>query len=173
MGRIKPRKDCRYKTGTCQYCNEQILWSTKNAKNTPSSKWEQQRKRDIDKFKKEIINSDLLANLKNRKLREKIHKTSLSRGSSGGEFDNKESFLNLIKLRTQKANLLGFNNYAEYSLDEQTAKTVEAVNERLASLTPPSVRNANKEAIELQKIINTEDNNYNLESSDWDFYSEK
>ena len=39
------------------------------------------------------------------------------------------------------------------SLDEQTAKTVEAVNSRLSSLTPPSVRNANKEAIELQKII--------------------
>ena len=39
--------------------------STKKAKNTPSSKWEQQRKRDIEKFKKEIINSDLLANLKN------------------------------------------------------------------------------------------------------------
>tara|TARA_A100001011_G_scaffold146873_1_gene154959 strand:- start:16666 stop:18828 length:2163 start_codon:yes stop_codon:yes gene_type:complete len=129
-----------------------------------------------DKFVITLQNTSgqpILANLKNRKLREKIHKTSLSRGSSGGEFDNKESFLNLIKLRTQKANLLGFNNYAEYSLDEQTAKTVEAVNERLASLTPPSVRNANKEAIELQKIINSEDNNFKLESWDWDFYSEK
>ena len=39
--------------------------STEKAKNTPSSKWEQQRKRDIEKFKKEIINSDLVANLKN------------------------------------------------------------------------------------------------------------
>ena len=129
-----------------------------------------------DKFVITLQNTSgqpILANLKNRKLREKIHKTSLSRGSSGGEFDNRESFLNLIKLRTQKANLLGFNNYAEYSLDEQTAKTVEAVNERLASLTPPSVRNANKEAIELQKIINSEDNNFKLESWDWDFYSEK
>lgn len=129
-----------------------------------------------DKFVITLQNTSgqpILANLKNRKLREKIHKTSLSRGSSGGEFDNKENFLNLIKLRTQKANLLGFNNYAEYSLDEQTAKTVEAVNERLASLTPPSVRNANKEAIELQKIINSEDNNFKLESWDWDFYSEK
>ncbi len=129
-----------------------------------------------DKFVITLQNTSgqpILANLKNRKLREKIHKTSLSRGSSGGKFDNKENFLNLIKLRTQKANLLGFNNYAEYSLDEQTAKTVEAVNERLASLTPPSVRNANKEAIELQKIINSEDNNFKLESWDWDFYSEK
>ena len=39
--------------------------SIEKAKNTPSSKWEQQRKKDIEKFKKEIINSDLLANLKN------------------------------------------------------------------------------------------------------------
>ncbi|MDC3098734.1 hypothetical protein OA493_03235, partial [Gammaproteobacteria bacterium] len=39
--------------------------TTEKAKNTPSSKWEQQRKRDIEKFKKEIVNSDLLANLKN------------------------------------------------------------------------------------------------------------
>ena len=39
--------------------------STEKAKNTPSSKWEQQRKKDIEKFKKEIINSDLFVNLKN------------------------------------------------------------------------------------------------------------
>lgn len=129
-----------------------------------------------DKFVITLQNTSgqpILASLKNRKLREKIHLTSLSRGSSGGEFDNRKIFLKLIKLRTEKANLLGFDNYAEYSLDEQTAKTVEAVNSRLSSLTPPSVRNANKEAIELQKIINSEGDDFKLESWDWDFYSEK
>ena len=115
----------------------------------------------------------ILSNLTNRALRERIHKTSLSRGSKGGEFDNRKTFLELINLRTQKANMLDFKNYAEYSLDQQTAKTVEAVNKRLESLTPPSVRNANKEAIELNKIINSEGNNFTLESWDWDFYSEK
>ena len=114
-----------------------------------------------------------LASLKNRELRERIHKKSLSRGSSGGEFDNREIVTRVARLRAERAKLLGFPNHAAYSLDSQTAKTTEAVNKRLATLAPAAVANANKEAADLQKMIDAEGGNFKFASWDWDFYTEK
>ena len=76
-----------------------------------------------------------MASLKNRSLREKIHKTSLSRGSNGGDFDNRENLSKVIKLRADRAQLMGYKNHAAYSLESQTAQTPEAVNERLSSFS--------------------------------------
>ena len=114
-----------------------------------------------------------MASLTNRALRERIHKTSLSRGSRGGDFDNREILANVIKLRAERAQLMGYNNHAAYSLENQTAQTPKAVNERLSSLAPKAVANANKEATDLQKMIDAEDGSFKLASWDWDFYTEK
>ena len=114
-----------------------------------------------------------MASLTNRALREKIHKTSLSRGSSGGDFDNRENLSKVIKLRADRAQLMGYKNHAAYRLESQTAKTPEAVNERLSSLAPKAVSNAKKEAADLQKMINAEGGGFELASWDWDFYTEK
>jgi len=114
-----------------------------------------------------------MASLTNRALRERIHKTSLSRGSRGGDFDNRDILANVIKLRAEKAQLMGYNNHAAYSLENQTAQTPKAVNERLSSLAPKAVANANKEATDLQKMIDAEDGSFKLASWDWDFYTEK
>ena len=114
-----------------------------------------------------------MASLTNRALRERIHKTSLSRGSRGGDFDNRDVLANVIKLRAEKAQLMGYDNHAAYSLENQTAQTPKAVNERLSSLAPKAVANANKEATDLQKMIDAEDGSFKLASWDWDFYTEK
>ena len=114
-----------------------------------------------------------MASLTNRALREKIHKTSLSRGSRGGDFDNRENLSKVIKLRADRAQLMGYKNHAAYRLESQTAKTPEAVNERLSSLAPKAVSNAKKEAADLQKMINAEGGGFELASWDWDFYTEK
>jgi len=114
-----------------------------------------------------------MASLTNRALRERIHKTSLSRGSRGGDFDNREILANVIKLRAERAQLMGYNNHAAYSLENQTAQTPKAVNERLSSLAPKAVANAIKEATDLQKMIDAEDGSFKLASWDWDFYTEK
>jgi peptidyl-dipeptidase Dcp len=114
-----------------------------------------------------------LAALQNRKLRERIHKASLSRGSNGGDYDNREILARVAKIRAQRAQLLGYANHAAYQLDSQTAKTVAAVNELLASVTPPAVANANNEAADLQAIIDAEGGDFKLASWDWDYYSEK
>ena len=114
-----------------------------------------------------------MASLTNRALRERIHKTSLSRGSRGGDFDNRDILANVIKLRAERAQLMGYDNHAAYSLENQTAQTPKAVNERLSSLAPKAVANANKEATDLQKMIDAEKGSFKLASWDWDFYTEK
>ena len=114
-----------------------------------------------------------MASLTNRALRERIHKTSLSRGSRGSDFDNRYILANVIKLRAEKAQLMGYDNHAAYSLENQTAQTPKAVNERLSSLAPKAVANANKEATDLQKMIDAEKGSFKLASWDWDFYTEK
>ena len=114
-----------------------------------------------------------MASLTNRALRERIHNTSLSRGSSGGEFDNRENLSKLLKFRAERAQLLGYSNHAAYRLESQTAQTPEAVNERLGSLAPKALANAKKEAQDLQNMIDAEGGGFKLASWDWDFYSEK
>lgn len=111
--------------------------------------------------------------LENRALRQRILETSMGRGSSGGDYDNRELVSKVFKLRAQRAQLLGYENHAAYQLVSQTAKTTEAVNARLATLAPAAVANANKEAADLQKMVDKQGANFKLAAWDWDFYSEK
>jgi peptidyl-dipeptidase Dcp len=114
-----------------------------------------------------------LSSLENRALRERIHKTSLSRGMSGNEFDNRETLTRVAVIRAERAQLLGYENHAAYSLEDQTARTTSAVNERLATLAPPAVANAKREAVDLQAMIDAEDGDFELASWDWNFYTER
>ena len=69
--------------------------------------------------------------------------------------------------------MLGYPNHAAYILERQTAQTIEAVNERLASLTPPAVANAEREAADLQAMANAEGAALELAAWDWSYYTEK
>ena len=114
-----------------------------------------------------------LASLDNRDLRERITRESLARGSQGGEYDNREVITTMARLRAERAAMLGYPNHAAYILERQTAQTVEAVNERLASLTPPAVANAEREAADLQAMANAEGAALELAAWDWSYYTEK
>jgi peptidyl-dipeptidase Dcp len=114
-----------------------------------------------------------LTDLEDRALRQRIMEASLARGSHGGEFDNREVLTRVVKLRAERAQLMGYPNHAAYSLENQTALTAEAVNERLASLTPPAVANAKREAADMQTIIDAEGGDFKLASWDWNYYAEK
>ena len=114
-----------------------------------------------------------LASLENRALRQRIFATSTSRGHRGGEYDNREILSRTARLRAERAQLLGFANHAEYILADQTAQTVTAVNERLASLTPPAVANARREAADLQAMIDAAGQSFELAAWDWDLYAEQ
>ena len=115
----------------------------------------------------------LLGSLENRPLRERIMQTSLARNSHGGEFDTRNVVLRTAQLRAEKAKLLGYDNWAAYQLEDQTAKTVRTVNKLLGALAPPAVANAKAEAAEQQKIVDQEKGGFQIDAADWDFYSEK
>jgi peptidyl-dipeptidase Dcp len=115
----------------------------------------------------------VLSQLENRALRQRIMTTSLARGSHGGAHDNREIISRIARLRAEKARLLGYPNFAAYVLEEQTAKTVAAVQQRLGDLTPRAIANAEREAAELQKMIQREGGDFQLAAWDWDYYAEK
>ena len=114
-----------------------------------------------------------LAFLENRALRQRIYETSLSRGSRGGAFDNRAVVSRIVKLRAERARLLKYPDYATYVLENQTALTSAAVNRRLADLSPPAVANAEREAADLQALIDAEGEDFTLAAWDWAFYTEK
>ncbi len=119
-----------------------------------------------------------LSNLTNRELRRRIFEASVARGSKGGEYDNTALVSRIMTLRAEKAALMGFANYAAYSLGNQTAKTPEAVNAMLGQLAPAAVANARREAADLQAMIDAEQKaagqpTFELQPWDWAYYSEK
>ncbi|CAG0956782.1 partial peptidyl-dipeptidase Dcp, partial [Gammaproteobacteria bacterium] len=116
--------------------------------------------------------------LSNRALRQRIHETSVARGSRGNAWDNTAIVSQIMKLRVERAQMLGYPTYAAYSLANQTAKSTEAVNKMLGQLAPPAVANAKLEAADLQKVINAEQKakgqpSFKLQPWDWAYYSEK
>jgi peptidyl-dipeptidase Dcp len=115
----------------------------------------------------------LLNSLQNRQLRERIMQASLARGSKGGEFDTRKIVLRTAQLRAEKAKLLGYDNWAAYQLEDQTAHDVPTVNKLLSDLAPPAVANAKAEAAEQQKIVDQEKGGFQIGAADWAFYSEK
>ena len=115
----------------------------------------------------------LLGSLQNRQLRERIMQTSLGRNSHGGEFDTRDIVKRMAELRAEKAQLLGYANWAAYQLEDQTAHNVPTVNKLLSDLTPPAVANAKREAADMQKIVDEEKGGFQIASWDWPFYSEK
>jgi peptidyl-dipeptidase Dcp len=114
-----------------------------------------------------------LALLTNRAVRERLMAASLARGSHGGDFDSRGIVTRLAKLRAERATLLGYPNFAAYSLEDQTAKDTASVNKLLAELAKPAVTNARKEAAEIQKVIDAEKGGFELTAADWDFYQSK
>ncbi|MDQ3228812.1 MAG: M3 family metallopeptidase [Pseudomonadota bacterium] len=116
--------------------------------------------------------------LDNRVLREKIHKASVGRGSHGGAYDNTGIISKVLKLRAEKAKMLGYATHADYVLADETAKTPGAVNKMLAQLAPAAVANAKREAADLQAMIDREQKSkgqptFQLQPWDWSYYAEK
>ena len=114
-----------------------------------------------------------LSTLTNRAVRERLLAASMNRGSHGGKFDNRAIVLKLAKLRAERAALLGYPDFATYSLLDQTAQNTANVNKLLAELAKPAVANARKEAAEIQKIIDADKGGFQVAAHDWAFYTDK
>ena len=118
------------------------------------------------------------AQLQNRVLRERLHQASVARGSRGNPYDNTAIVSQVLKLRAEKAKMLGYPTYAAYVLADETAKTPEAVNAMLTQLAPPAVANAKREGAAIQAMIDREqaakgEPTFALQPWDWAYYTEK
>ena len=119
-----------------------------------------------------------LAQLEDRALRERLFKASIVRGSRGDAYDNTAIVSQVMKLRAEKAKMLGYPTWAAYVLADETAKTPQAVNAMLGKLAPPAVANAKREGAALQAMIDKEqaarsEPTFQLEPWDWAYYTEK
>jgi len=114
----------------------------------------------------------VLAKLENRELRQRVWQASSTRGMSG---DNETASLvsRLAQLRAERAALLGYDSWADYTLAPQMAKTPEAVYEMFGSMVPAVVANTEKEAADIQMMINKTGADFTLAPWDWAFYAEK
>ena len=109
----------------------------------------------------------------NRELREKMYKAYLERCSHGDSSDNSKIINQIVKLRLDKAKLLGYPSYAALALDEEMAKTPENAYALLDQLWQPSLELAKKELEEMKAIKKAETGDDSFESWDWWYYAEK
>jgi len=112
----------------------------------------------------------VLAKLRNRDLRRRVHEASLSRASAG-EHDNRPVAERIARLRAERARLLGFDTHADVVLADSTARTTGAVDAMLGSMVPASVANAEAEAEILRRAAAKD--GVELAAWDWAFYSER
>ena len=114
-----------------------------------------------------------LATLEDRALRERLQKASVSRGSNGGQYDNRKIVADILRLRAERATLLGYPDFATYVLEDETARTKAAVNKLLGDMAPAAVANARREAAAMQQIIDRQGGGFQLAAWDWAYYAEK
>lgn len=113
-----------------------------------------------------------LMNCKDRNLRKEIW-TAYANRCLGGKYDNSKIINEIVNLRLEKAQILGYDNYANYVLDDCMAKNADNVYELLNQVWTPALAKAKEEAALYQKMIDKERGGFKLEPCDWRYYSEK
>lgn len=116
-----------------------------------------------------------LEHLKSRAVRERIYRASIGRGN-GGTADNTAIVARIVRLRAERALLLGYPTHAAYVLEDESAGTPEAVHQMLAKLAPVAVAQARREAADIQQLIDAQQKadhakTFTLEPWDWAFYA--
>jgi len=109
----------------------------------------------------------------NRNLREKLYRGYFMRGNNNDKFDNKEILVNIANLRVERAKLLGYKTYAEYTISKNMAQTPEKVYEFLKGIFDPAQEIAKKDCDAMQKIVEKEGGKFKIEPWDWWYYAEK
>ncbi len=109
----------------------------------------------------------------NRELRKKLYEGYLMRGNNNNANDNKEIVGKVVKLREQRAKLLGFDSHAAYVVDVNMAKTPANIYDFLLKLWEPTLKRAKTELADMQALSDKEGGKFKLEMSDWWYYSEK
>jgi peptidyl-dipeptidase Dcp len=108
-----------------------------------------------------------------RALRERAYEAWVARGANGGETDNRGIATEILKLRDERAKLLGYGSFADYRLEPEMAKTPAAVRGLLERVWEPAKRKALGDAGVLEAMLHADGIQGPLEPWDWRYYSEK
>lgn len=114
-----------------------------------------------------------------RGLRERMFRAYSSRGNNDNENDNKELCLEILRLRAEKAELLGFKNFAEYQLDDKMAKNPGTVTDFLDKIMEAAVKKAKEERVDMQYLMDADivsgivPEGSEIQPWDWFYYAEK
>ncbi|MCR5191436.1 MAG: M3 family metallopeptidase, partial [Bacteroidales bacterium] len=108
----------------------------------------------------------------NREKRQEIWEAYAHR-CDGDTFDNNGIIRQIVALRAERAQLLGYRTHADYVLDDCMAKTPEAVYKLLMQVWKPALRKASEEASEYRQLIRMEGGSFDLQPWDWRYYAEK
>jgi len=114
-----------------------------------------------------------LSTLTNRESRRRLIEASRARGSRGNDNDNRDVLREIVRLRAERAALLGYDSHAAYITSDETAGSPEAVHALLRKLAVPAAANARREQAALQQIVDAEAAPFALEAHDWAFYTER
>lgn len=122
---------------------------------------------------------DAMATTADRALREKMFKAYSSRGNNGNEFDNKDVVLQILRLKIEKARLLGYNNPAEQILQDKMAHDPATVDAFLANIMEYAVKRAKEEVVDMQKFMDEDiaagkvEAGATIQPWDWFYYTER
>jgi peptidyl-dipeptidase Dcp len=114
-----------------------------------------------------------LAELNDRATRQAVFEDSWNRAERGDANDTRAIILRLAQVRAEKGKLLGFDNYAGWKLQNQMAKTPEAALHFMDALVPAATAHAEREAKDIQDVIDSQKGGFALQPWDWNFYSEQ
>ncbi|MGW1456651.1 M3 family metallopeptidase [Salegentibacter agarivorans] len=108
-----------------------------------------------------------------RELREKVWKNYYSRGDNDDEFDNNEVIKKILKLRDERVELLGYENFAQWRLQNRMAKNPENAMELMEAVWPAALARVEKEVKDMQAVADDEGANITIKTWDYRYYAEK
>ncbi|HLI64477.1 MAG TPA: peptidyl-dipeptidase Dcp [Terriglobales bacterium] len=114
-----------------------------------------------------------LASLRDRSTRQAIFENSWNRTERGDANDTRDIIAKIAQLRAQKAQLLGFPDFAAWSIEDQMAKTPQAALKFMDALVTPATARAAGEAHDIQALIDQQKGGFQLQPWDWEFYAEQ
>lgn len=108
-----------------------------------------------------------------RELRKKVWTNYYSRGDNNDEYDNKKIIAKILKLRKERVGLLGYDNYAEWRLQDRMAKNPENAMALMDAVWPAAIARVKEEVADMQAVANANGDNITIEPWDYRFYAEK
>jgi len=109
----------------------------------------------------------------NRALRKQVWTNYYARGDNGDDYDNNKIIAQILKLRRERVELLGYKNYAEWRLQDRMAKTPENALALMEAVWPASIARVHEEVADMQAVANANGDSITIEPWDYRYYAEK